>query len=290
MLTALAVALALVAAPSRADAGIGPGPATTGAEPGDGELEALRRAEAELPAGPDGDEAREALLLDIGRAERRRYDATGDAAHLSKAQDALRQHLELAKRRGTLTEAHRLEVEAELTALDNLSGWAEPGPADPAAAVSTAPPPVPIVAVAPAPAVAPPPPPVPPDPLLDRRRKVAEGVAITGAVFLGVGGAAWVFLAAPAIIAAEIAENRADDGTFLVEESELYARAERRRNFARVSFYSGLGGVVVGGALLGAGLGVKAKTEREMSRPRASLHLLPSFGRQGAGATLVLRH
>lgn len=281
MLTTLAVAL--VAVPSRAGTRLEPGPAATGAESGDAELEALRSAEARLPAGPDGDEAREALLLDIGRAEHRRYDVTGDAVHLSAAQTALRQHLELAARRGTLTEEHRREVEAELTALDNLSGWDEPGPADPAAAVSPGPTPIPIVAPPPA---APP----PRDPELDRRHKAAEGVAITGAVFLGLGGAAWVFLAVPAIIAAEVAEQRADDGTIIVEESELYERAERRRNFARITFFAGLGGAAVGGIMLGAGLGSKAKIEREMSQPRASVHLVPNFGRQGAGATLVLRY
>jgi hypothetical protein len=279
MLTTLAVAL--IATPSHAGARLGP--AATGAEPGDAELESLRRAEAKLPPGPESDAAREALLLDIGRAERRRYDATDDAAHLSAAQTALRQHLELAARRGTLTEDHRREVEAELTALDNLSGWDEPAPTDPAAATSPGPTPIPI-------ATPPPPAPAPPDPVLDRRRKVASGVAIAGATFMGIGGAAWLFLAVPAIIAAQVAEQRADDGTIIVQESELYARAERRRYFARLSFFAGLGALGVGGIMLGAGLGTKAKVEREMSRPRASLHLLPNLSRQGGGATLVLRY
>ena len=277
------LSVVLVATPSHAGARLGPAPTTTAADPSAAELESLRRAEAELPPGPEGDEAREALLLDIGRAERRRYDATGDVVHLSAAQTTLRQHLELSKRRGTLTEEHRREVEAELAALDNLSGWDEPGPA-PAAAVSPTPP---------APVVAPPPPaPRPIDPDLVQRQKTATGLTTAGAVFMGLGGATWLFLSVPAIIAAEIAQQRADDGTVIVSESEIYARAERRRNFARTSFWVGLGGVVVGGIMLGVGLGSKARVEREIaaSRARATLRLVPTLGLQGGGATLVLRY
>ncbi len=199
---------------------------------------------------------------------------------LSAAQVALRQHLELAARRGTLADERRREVEAELEALDNLAGWETEAPA------SAAPP---IPTVAPPPVVVPPAP-APPDPALQRRRKAASGVAIAGSTFLGLGGAAWVFLALPAFIAAEIAQQRADDGTIIVAESEIYERAERRRRFARISFWSGLGGVVVGGAMLGAGLGTKAKIEREMTRPRPQVSLHPTLGRTHAGASLVLRY
>jgi len=274
--------VALVALPSHAGARLEPTPAAPAADAGATELAALRRKEAELPPSPAGDEAREALLLDIGRAERRRYDATNDAVHLSAAQTALRQHLELAERRGTLTAEHRREVEAELTALDNLAGWDEPGATNPAAAVSPTPP---------APIVAPPPAPRPIDPDLVRRQRAASGLTTAGAVFLGLSGATWLFLSVPAIIAAEVAQQRADDGTVIVSESEIYARAERRRNFARTTFWIGLGGVAVGGILLGTGLGSKARVEREISaaRARATLRLVPNLGFQGAGATLVLR-
>lgn len=280
------LALAGVAVP--AEARLAPAPPTTGPTDGGAELEALRRAEAELPTGPEGDERREALLLEIGRAERRRYDATGDSTHLSAAQVALRGHLELASRRGTLTDAHRIDIEAELTELDNLSGWETSAPTDPAAATSGAPT-VPVAApTAPVPA----PPPTPPDPSLTRRLEVAEGFTIAGATFLGLGGAAWLFLAVPALIAAEVATNRAADDPFLVSEAELQDRAERRRRFARISFWSGFGSVVGGGIMLGAGLGSRAKLTREANTPRAraTLHLHPSFGLQSVGATLVLRH
>lgn len=283
------VALALLGAALPADARLAPEPSSTagtGAEDGDAELEALRRAEAELAAGPEGDAKREALLLEIGRAERRRYDATGDAAHLSAAQAALRGHLELASRRGTLTDAHRVDIEAELTALDNLSGWETSAPTDPAAATSDTAAPI-VTPALPVPS----PPPTPPDPSLARRLEVAEGLTITGATFLGLGGAAWLFLAVPALIAAEVATNRANDDPFLVSESELQTRAERRRRFARISFWSGLGGAAAGGILLGVGLGSRAKLTRESNMPRrATLHLHPTLGLQGAGATLVLRH
>lgn len=175
---------------------------------------------------------------------------------------------------------------------DHSSSWDTTTPttgATPVTGVEPAPSAQPASIVAPAPIVAPPP---PPDPVLQRRRKVASGFAIAGATFMGAGGFAWIFLAAPAAIAAQVAEDRAQDGALLVSESELYSRAENRRRFARISFWSGLGGVAVGGIMLGAGLGIKAKTEREMSQPRAGarLHVRPTFTPYGAGATLVLRH
>jgi hypothetical protein len=171
----------------------------------------------------------------------------------------------------------------------NLESWEEDAPAEPATTPSPAPAPIPTVAPAPAPAIGPAP---APDPDLQRRRKTASGVAGAGAAFLGIGGAAWVFLALPAWIAAEVAQQRAEDEPILVSENELYDRAERRRRFARISFWSGLGGVVVGGTMLGIGLGTKAKLEREMSapRPQVRLHLLPALGRTHAGATLTLRY
>lgn len=169
----------------------------------------------------------------------------------------------------------------------NLESWEEDAPAEPAIPPSPAPGPSPTVAPAPDPAIAP-----APDPDLQRRRKTASGVAIAGASFLGIGGVAWLFLALPAYIAAEVALDRAADDPFFVTESELYDRAERRQRFARISFWTGLGGVVVGGTMLGIGLGTKAKIEREMSapRPQARLHLLPALGRDHAGATLMLRY
>lgn len=187
----------------------------------------------------------------------------------------------------------------------NLESWEEDdAPADPATAPGSAPAsvtdpapaPAPIPTVAPPPTVTPAPVPAPvvvePDPDLQRRRKTASGVAAAGATFLGLGGAAWVFLALPAWIAAEVAQQRAEDDPILVSENELFERAERRRRFARISFWSGLGGVVVGGTMLGIGLGTKSKVEREMSapRPQARLHLLPALGRTHAGAALMLRY
>ena len=189
---------------------------------------------------------------------------------------------------------HRLALAAVLAAVPLVAhARMEPAPAPPATTEPTSPAPT-SIPVVPAPTVPPPaaatPFPSKPDPVLARRRRVAEGITIAGATFMGLGGAAWLFLAAPAVLAAEIAEDRAADDPVLVSETELQGRAERRRRFARITFWSGLGGVVVGGAMLGAGLGSKAKIERERSRPRATLHVLPTLGFQSAGATLVLRH
>jgi hypothetical protein len=170
--------------------------------------------------------------------------------------------------------------DADPTTLDNLASWEEDED-------ETLPEPAPAVA---APAVAPPPTPLP-DREQQRRRKVAEGFAIAGAVFLGAGGMTWVLLSLPAAIAGGVAESR-DPVLGIPSEAELHARAERRYRFARTTFLAGLGMAAVGGIMLGAGLGTRAKIDRQLSagRPRTTLHLHPTLGRDGAGAALVLRH
>ena len=137
---------------------------------------------------------------------------------------------------------------------DEVAPSPQPAPA--------APPPV----VTPATAPAPTPPVATEEELaLRRRMKAAESTAIAGYVFLGTGAVSLLLLSVPAIAAASVARDRAGDDPVLVSETELIHRAERRERFAKITALAGLGGVVFGGALIGAGLGTKSKAERELN-------------------------
>lgn len=246
-------------------------------------LAAWRAAYGRAPAGPEGDEAREALMLDIGRAERRLYASSGgDPAHLRRAEAALQEHLAASLRRTGEDEkavAHRAEIEGELAEireqLATLDGPSEAGPV----------PPPPVVAPVPAPV------PAPADPVLMDQRRTANALWITGAVFTGFGGGALVLLAAPAALAGSIADDRANGDSFFVSEAELRERAERRYYFAKVSALAGLGSVVVGGVLLGVGLSRRVRIDREIraqqARPQASVS--PLFSAHTAGGSVTVR-
>jgi hypothetical protein len=234
-------------------------------------LAAYRSAYAKRPK--DDEVARRDLLHAIGRAEARRHGTTGDVAALRRAEASL------ADAEGACGEdaVACAAIGADLQAVRRELG-SEPE----AASLS----PAPVVApVAPRPAMhATTAPPLPPDDVLDRQRrlKTADGVAITGAVFAGAGVVALLFLAAPAGIAAQVAEDRAADDPLLVSEQELLDRADRRRRFARISAIAGAGGLVFGGVMLGAGLGMRAKINKEA---KATAMLLEG----GGGVALVGR-
>lgn len=215
-------------------------------------LAAYRSAYAKRPK--DDEVARRDLLHAIGRAEARLHGTTGDVAALRRAEASL---VDAESACGDDAVACAA-IGADLQQVrSRLGSEAEPAPVAPAPVVTP---------VAPRPAMQPTTAPsLPPDEVLDRQRrlKTADGVAITGAVFAGAGVVALLFLAAPAGIAAQVAEDRAADDPILVSEQELLDRADRRRRFARISAIAGAGGLVLGGVLLGAGLGMRAKINRE---------------------------
>lgn len=145
------------------------------------------------------------------------------------------------------------------------NGWGSDDEVAPATEPTLpAPAPAPVVA-SPTPTAAPPPVPTPHEEDLRRRVKAGEGTAIAGYVFLGSGAVALLLLAVPALAAASVARDRAGDDPLLTTEDELIGRAQRRERFAKISALAGLGGLVVGGALIGAGLGTKSRAERELN-------------------------
>jgi hypothetical protein len=144
------------------------------------------------------------------------------------------------------------------------NGW---GPDDEVAPSPEPVPSAPTPVVTPATVTAPPSPAVPTQEefALRRRMKTGEGTAIAGYVFLGTGAVSLLLLAVPAIAAASVARDRAGDDPVLVSEMELLNRAERRERFAKITALAGLGGVVFGGVLIGAGLGTKSRAERDLN-------------------------
>ncbi len=114
---------------------------------------------------------------------------------------------------------------------------------------------------------------------LRARSRAGEGVAITGFVFCGLGLVSLVFLAAPAAIAAEVAEDRTEtnsEGFFSPSDEDLLARAERRRSFARTTALVGAGSLGGGLVFTGVGLGVWLPARRQLadaSRARVELGL-----------------
>lgn len=247
-------------------------------------LAAWRTAYGRAPQGPDGDEAREALMLEIGRAERRLYESSREPEHLRRAAAALREHLAANQRRTAADEAaaaHRAEVERELAEVDEqlaaLDGPAEPAPAAP----------LPVLA----PPALPAPPPPPADPVLMDQRRNANALVAAGAAFTAVGGIGLVLLAMPAAIAGGIAEDRADNNPFFASESELRERAERRFRFARITALAGLGSLAVGGVLLGVGLARRARIDRELEaeRRRVRASVSPLLSPHATGGSLTVR-
>lgn len=234
-------------------------------------LEAYRAAYA---SRPEGDEiARRDLLHEIGRAEARRHRETGDVAALRRAEASLADAEDACGDDAVVC----AEIGSELAEVRHELGT-DTAPAGDAAAPPSA-------VVAPRAQIQPTAAPaMPSDDAVDRNRrlKTADGVMITGAVFMGVAGVALVFLAMPAAIAAEIAEDRADDDAIFASESDLRGRAERRRRFARISAITGAGCLVFGGAMLGAGLGMRSKIRKET---RATAMMLEG----GGGVALVGR-
>ncbi len=144
------------------------------------------------------------------------------------------------------------------------NGW---GPADEIEPSPEPDPSAPVPVVPPATVITPPSPAVPTEEelALRRRMKAGESTAIAGYVFLGTGAVSLLLLSVPAIAAASVARDRAGDDPVLVSEMELLDRAERRERFAKVTALAGLGGVVFGGALIGAGLGTKSRAERDLN-------------------------
>jgi hypothetical protein len=96
------------------------------------------------------------------------------------------------------------------------------------------------------------------DPDYQSKIKAAEGIAIAGYVFVGLGAASLVLLSGSAWVAAQVAKDRARKDPFFVSEQELYRRAERRTRFARISAIAGGSVLLMGGILIAAGLGSRA--------------------------------
>jgi hypothetical protein len=158
--------------------------------------------------------------------------------------------------------------------IDHTESW---GPSEPTSPTST-PPASSTPSTAPPPPAEPPPP--APDPEYQSKMRSAEGTAIAGYVFVGLGGATLVLLSGTAWIAARVAEDRANDDPILVSEQELHRRAERRMRFARISAIAGGSAVLLGGILIAAGLGSRA-TLRSQRRNVAIAPLLgPTRGVQ----------
>lgn len=234
-------------------------------------LAAYRSAYAQRP---EGDEiARRDLLHAIGRAEARQHGATGDMSALRRAEASLADAEAACGNDAVACAAIGADLQQVRSQLGTESG---PFVAAPTAPVAPVPP---AAAMQPTTAST-----LPSDDAIDRQRRVksAEGLVITGAVFAAAGGVALLLLAAPAGIAAEVAENRAEDDPILVSENELLERAERRRRFARISAIAGAGGLVLGGVLLGVGLGMRSKIKREAAATAMMLE-------GGGGVALVGR-
>jgi hypothetical protein len=248
-------------------------------------LAAWRTAYGRAPSGAEGDEAREALMLDIGRAERRLYASGQDPAHLRRAEAALQEHLAASLRRageGDEAVTHRAEVEGELAQIREqlaaLDGPATPAPVPPPVVIAPAPP-------------LPTPTPPPADPVLMDQRRTANALVVAGAVFTSLGGSGLVLLAVPAALAGGIAQDRADNDPIFVSESELRDRADRRFYFAKISALAGLGSAALGGILLGVGLSRRVRIDREIrvqqTQPQASVS--PFFSARSAGGSLTVR-
>lgn len=244
-------------------------------------LEAWRVAYGRAPEGAKGDEARETLLLDIGRAERRLYESSQDPACLRRAEPALQGYLAAnATRTGDdeKAAAQRAEVERELEEIRSrlavIDKPPEPEPVPPPPVVAPAPPPL-----------------APPDPVLMDQRRRANAMVAAGGVFVGLGGISLVLLAMPATIAGAIADDRADNSPILVSESELRGRADRRFFFAKVAALAGLGSAALGGVLLGVGLSRRKRIDSDIQdqqrRPQA--HVSPYFSPDSAGGALTVR-
>ena len=130
----------------------------------------------------------------------------------------------------------------------------------------------------------------PPSPSVRARRGAGAALAITGGVGLGMSAAGLMFLTLPTLVAAEIAEDRADDGgNLLTSEQNLRDRAERRRDFARESAIV-CGYIALGGAVLtGVGLAVwpwkEGRMRAKKRRRRAQLGALPLPTRGGGSVS-----
>lgn len=156
--------------------------------------------------------------------------------------------------------------------VDHSASWGPTEPPTPSPTPSTTPPPMPTEV----------PPPSPPsqDPEYQSKLRAAEGTAIAGYVFVGLGAVTLVLLSGPAWIAAQVARDRADDDPILVSEQELHRRAERRLRFAKISAIAGGSSLFLGGILIAAGLGSRA-TLRAQQRELAIAPLLgPTQGLQ----------
>lgn len=266
-------ALPVFAAPAADDwaAAMARGDAAAEASDDEAALAAYRAAYARRP--PADEIARRDLLRRIGRVEAHRFEVTGDVVSLRRAEASLVDALDACGDDAPTCAA--IEVELQ-DVRRKLPAEERPGGAPTTAAAPPVAPPVAIVPVAS--------PGAPPADVIARQQslKAADGVAITGAVFAGAGLAALLFLAAPAGIAAQVAEDRAADDPVLVSESELHRRADARRRFARISAISGGGGLLLGGIMLGAGLGARHRINH---RPTASAQLVPG----GAGVSVTGR-
>lgn len=153
-----------------------------------------------------------------------------------------------------------------------------PAPETPPPPASTAEPPTPESYV-----------PTPEEVDLRERRKHAERAAIAGYVFTGLGGLTLLFLSLPALGAADVARDRAADDPVLTSETELENRAKRRVRFAKITALIGLGGLVTGGVMIGAGLGTRNKYDRELQRiaaARRQARLSPWVDPSGAGLAI----
>jgi hypothetical protein len=130
--------------------------------------------------------------------------------------------------------------------VDHSDAWGPAAPAIPATP-ATNPSPAPVESPAPS-----------EDPEYQSKIKAAEGTAIAGYVFVGLGAASLVLVSGSAWVAAQVAKDRAGNDPILVSKQELHRRAERRTRFARISAIAGGSVLLMGGILIAAGLGSRA--------------------------------
>jgi hypothetical protein len=237
-------------------------------------IESWRSAYAAAAEDPA---ARRDVLARIGAAHQRRFEAQGDAAELRRAEASLADAAKLCD--GPAADdvacasirADLEQVQGRVAAIDRPSTQSGSGVPT---SMQPAPPPV-VQPTQPSPEV------------IDRseRMKSAENVAIAGYVFAGLGGATLLFVSVPYVIAAEIAEDRAEDNPILVSEEELYERRDNRLRVARISALIGGSSLLFGGIFIGTGLGIRHKIKKEAAVARAA----PWFGPNGGGVAVVGR-
>jgi hypothetical protein len=172
----------------------------------------------------------------------------------------------------------------------------------PVVAPATAPAPVaqpapvaaPTVILAPAPASAPAPAaptttaPPPPrfDPELARAQRSADGLAIGGAVALGLGGASLVLVSWPAYAFYKNSLERAESVRWVPEQDRFIDEARRRRSVMLISAGIGAGLTAVGTVLVATGLSRRARLRNATA---ATLSVAPAVGGGSYGVAASMR-